>query len=138
MFGKFFIGTAAIALAATPTIALANSSATLNLRLTVPVHCSVKYEGVPSLGTSSSAVSLGNVREYCNATRGYELVMTYAPGSLNGAVIKAGNDMVVLDGSGRAVLSREMGPRMQTRPLAIIPGANGIDTDRLAIDVVPF
>jgi hypothetical protein len=137
MFGKFFIGSAALALAATPSVVLANSTASLNLRLVVPVHCSVKYEGLPGLDTLSGRISLGNVREYCNASGGYELVMAYAPGSLRGATVQVGGEVIVLDGSGRAVLSRESGPKMQTRPVSILPGANGIDTSHLAIDILP-
>lgn len=138
MFGRFFMGSVALVFAAAPTVAFANSTASLNLRLVVPVHCSVKYDGVPGLETTSGGISLGNVREYCNASGGYELVMAYAPGSLRGAVVQVGGEAIVLDGSGRAVLSRESGPKMQTRSVSIIPGANGIDTDQLAIDIHPI
>ena len=138
MFGKLFMGSAALALVAAPSAVLANSTATLNLRLVVPVHCSVKYEGVPGLAAAAGGIPLGNVREYCNATGGYELVMAYTPGSLRGATVQVGGDAIVLDGSGRAVLSRESGPKMQTRSVSIIPGANGIDTDQLAIDIHPI
>jgi hypothetical protein len=138
MFGKLFIGTAALALTAAPNVTLANSSATLNLSLVVPVHCSVKYEGLPGLEASTGRILLGNVREYCNASSGYELVMAYTPGSLRGATVQVGGDQIVLDGSGHAVLSRESGPKMQTRPVSILPGANGLDTNQLAIDILPL
>ena len=137
MFGKLYLGSAAFALALAPTMALANSTATLNMRLVVPVQCSVKHDGMLGANSPAGAVSLGSVREYCNASHGYELVMTYTPGSLNGATIQAGDKAVVLDGSGRVVLSREFGPKVQMRALSIVPGANGIDTDRLDIDIIP-
>lgn len=137
MFGKLFIGSAALLSAFAPTLAFANSAATLNLRLVVPVQCSVKYGGVLGSHNPTGAVLLGSVREYCNASGGYELVMTYTPGSLNGAMIQVGDHAVVLDGSGRAVLSREFGPKVQMRTLSIVPGATGFDTDRLEIDIVP-
>lgn len=137
MYGKLYLGSAAFALALAPTLAFANSTATLNMRLVVPVQCSVKHDGISGAFSLAGAVSLGSVREYCNAAGGYELVMTYTPGSLNGATIQAGNNSVVLDGSGRVVLSREFGPKVQMRALSIVPGANGFDTDRLDIDIVP-
>ena len=84
-----------------------------------------------------NAVSLGSFREYCNAPTGYDLVINYAPGSLEGTRIIAGNDEIILNGSGQAVLSRATGPRVRERPIAAVPGEQGFDTDRFELTIVP-
>lgn len=131
------LGVASLALALTPTCAFATSSFSYNLRLTVPVHCTVKHQGVGMGAANGDAISLGTFREYCNAPGGYQLVVNYAPGSLRGARIIAGNDEIVLDGSGQAVLSRTTGPKIRERVISMAPGSNGFDTDRLELDIVP-
>ena len=83
------------------------------------------------------AVSLGSFREYCNAPTGYELVVSYAPGTLVGTRIIAGSDEILLNGSGQAVLSRATGPRIRERPIAAVPGENGFDSDHLDLQIIP-
>jgi len=65
------------------------------------------------------------------------LLVTYAPGSLRGARIIAGDDQVVLDGSGQAVLSRSPGPRIRERPVSAVPGEHGFDTSRFELQIIP-
>jgi hypothetical protein len=137
MMKKISLGIASIALALAPTASFAASSFSYNLRLTVPVHCTVKHQGMGYGATDGNAVSLGTFREYCNAPGGYQLVVNYAPGSLRGARIFAGSDEIVLDGSGQAVLSRATGPRMQERIISMAPGTAGFDTDRLELNIIP-
>ncbi|MCF8707408.1 hypothetical protein [Rhizorhapis sp. SPR117] len=136
MIAKILLAAGSVMLAAVPTSALAESVG-YNLRLTVPLYCTVKHQALGYGNSQSGVVSLGTFREYCNAPRGYNLIITYTPGSLRGARIIAGNEEVILDGSGRSVLSRETGPRVRERIIAAIPGENGFDTDRLELIVVP-
>ena len=136
MIGKLSLGVASIALALTPMAAFA-ASFSYNLRLTVAVHCTVQHQGTGYGAQNGDALSLGTFREYCNAPQGYELVVNYAPGSLRGARIYAGNDQIVLDGSGRAVLSRTSGPNIRERAISMAPGANGFDTNRLDLNIIP-
>ncbi|HZF43109.1 MAG TPA: hypothetical protein VEZ48_06840 [Sphingomonadaceae bacterium] len=108
-----------------------------NLRLTVPLHCRAQFSPVVTANRSGEEVSLGEIREYCNAPQGYELVVSYQSGSLRGARIVAGSDQVVLNGSGEAVLSRQAGPRVRSLPVLATPGKNGFDTDRLFFRLRP-
>lgn len=136
MFKQLASGAAVLALAIVPSAAPAASMG-YNLHLVVPVFCSVKLNGEGAGGFSGSAYSLGTFREYCNAAQGYQLVVRYAPGSLRGARISAGNDNVTLDGSGSTILSQATGPRVRQRSLFITPGEQGFDTDRLTVDILP-
>lgn len=128
---------ASLALAAGPTAASA-ASIGYNLRLTVPLNCAVDHQpvglGAPAAG---GGVSLGHFREYCNAPGGYQLVLSYTPGTLRGARVTAGERQVVLDGSGRSVLDHATGPRMRERAISVVPGADGFNTSRIDLQILP-
>lgn len=136
MISRYLVGAGSIALALAPGSALAASMG-YELRLAVPVYCTVQHEGAGSGIQSRGSVALGKFREYCNSPRGYELIITYAPGALKGTRIIAGEEEVILDGSGRSVLSRASGPRVRERVIVAVPGQNGFDTDRLELAVIP-
>jgi hypothetical protein len=108
-----------------------------NLRLTVPLYCRAQFSQGVTTGAGGDTVSLGQIREYCNAPHGYELVVSYQSGRLRGARIVAGTDEVVLNGSGEAVLSRQAGPRVRSRAVLATPGENGFDTDHLVFRLRP-
>ncbi|SLK10308.1 hypothetical protein SAMN06295987_11144 [Novosphingobium mathurense] len=137
MVRKVSLGIGCLALAILPLTAQA-AAIGYNLQLTVPVFCSVRHQPTGSGIVDHGAISLGTFREYCNAPGGYEVVVNYAPGSLRGATLIAGSDVVVLNGSGQAVLSHTTGPRVRERIIAAIPGENGFDTDRLDIQILPI
>jgi hypothetical protein len=105
------------------------------LSLVVPVRCQVTF-GAGAVAPVSDGVGLGTIHEYCNAAGGYDLVVHYAPGTLDGTVLIAGDDDVTLDGSGSAVIARSPIPRIRQRTLVAIPGPNGFDSDRLELEVV--
>jgi hypothetical protein len=109
-----------------------------NLTARVPVTCQVRYQGSGLSKTPNGGILLGQLTEYCNAPSGYQLLVSYTPGTLRGATLIAGEDRVVLSGSGQAVLSRATGPRKRSRPLAAVPGVSGFDTDALRFDVDPI
>lgn len=135
MIRKLTLGIASAVLAAAPTTATAATFG-FNLSLTVAVNCTVQHQATGLGAVSGGSISLGTFREYCNAPAGYDLVVSYAPGSMQGARVIAGNDEIVLNGSGRAVLSRSPGPRVRQRAISAIPGENGFDTDRLELTIV--
>lgn len=137
MLNKFALCFACIAVAAAPTAA-APASMGFNLRATVKVQCDIQHRPSDFAVAASGAVSLGVFREYCNAPGGYDLVLIYEPGSLQGARILAGEDHIELNGSGIATLSRETGPRIKQRSIAAIPGEMGFDTDRLDLKMIPL
>lgn len=128
-------GIASLGLAVAPAAAFAAEMSYL-VKARVPVHCIIQQQA-QGQATDNGAVSLGQFREYCNAPLGYELVVRYAPGAMRGAILTAGNDTVVLDGSGEAVLSRSSGPRWIERNIAAKPGEQGFDTDRLELTLIP-
>ncbi len=137
MIRKFSLGLAAAVLAIAPTAAMAATYG-FNLNLVVAVNCTVQHQAIGFGAISGNAVSLGSFREFCNAPTGYDLVINYAPGSLEGTRIIAGSDEIVLNGSGHAILSRASGPRIRERPIAAVPGDNGFDTDRFELMIVPI
>lgn len=136
MFRNFTIGLMGLVLATAPTSAFAASYG-FNLRATVAVQCMVSHRATGFGAISGDAVSLGMFREYCNAPQGYDLIVNYTPGTMQGARLIAGNDEIVLNGSGYAVLSRTQGPRVRERAIAAVPGDNGFDTDHLDLQIVP-
>ncbi|MDQ8758005.1 hypothetical protein RCO27_17400 [Sphingosinicella sp. LHD-64] len=113
-------------------------SLNFNLRATVPVSCFVRHTAAGAGPSAGAAVALGQINEFCNAPGGYEVVVSYAPGTLRGAVLSVGNEQVVLNGSGQAVLSRAQGPRIRERALTALPGAGGFDTDRIDFRIQPL
>jgi len=135
MFRKIaiFIGSAAVA--ASPGAAVAESGS-YQLSVRVGVHCTVQHQLTGYGQPSGAGVSLGEIRELCNAQHGYELVVNYTPGSLRGTTIRAGDDEVVLNGSGQAVLSRVGGPRIRERALIATPGQSGFDAQSIQFSVL--
>lgn len=104
------------------------------LLLAVPVQCTLRHE--PALAAIAKGYRLGELIEYCNAPAGYSVQVSYAPGSMRGAVVTIGEDSVVLDGSGQTIVSRTPGPRIRDRIISAEPGQNGFDTDRLDFAIV--
>jgi hypothetical protein len=135
MLGKISLMVASIALAAAPAAAF-DPSASFSLRLTVGVNCTVQHQPSGYGAPTEDGVSLGELREYCNAPTGYQLAVSYAPGSLRGATVRVGNDEVVLTGSGNAILSRVPGPSMRNRTVSAKPGEAGFDTDVIQFHLV--
>ncbi|MXO92652.1 hypothetical protein GRI62_03400 [Erythrobacter arachoides] len=119
------------------SVPAAGTDASFTVRAVVPVYCEVQHRGAGSVALQGQSISLGNFREYCNSPGGYSLVVRYAPGTLQGTVLSAGFDQVVLDGSGEAVLSREIRPRFRHRTVIATPGERGFDTDRIGFDLLP-
>lgn len=137
MARKFYVLLVAAATGA-PAVPATAESTGFNMRVTVGMSCTVRHMPVAVTGSAQDyLVTLGQIRELCNAPRGYELVVTYTPGTLEGTVLMAGSDQVILNGSGQAVISRETQPRIRTRALRAVPGENGFDTDKLLLELRP-
>jgi hypothetical protein len=137
MLRKIGLATAAAActLSATP---LGAESRSFLIRARVPVVCQVQFRPTGATPIANTVVPLGEISEFCNAPGGYELVVNYTPGTMHGAVIVAGEDQVVLNGSGQAVLTRSPRPRNRARLLSAMPGRQGFDTDRLDLRLQPM
>ncbi len=131
---------AVFAASAAPAWATATGAATggFQLKLTIPMLCRVSYTAGAAAGdVADGAVDLGKIGEFCNDGAGYSVVVAYAPGTLRGAVLQLGDDHVVLDGSGQAVISHSPGARIRTRELIATPGANGFDSPDLSFQIQP-
>lgn len=129
---------ASLALVVAGPTAVSAASLGYNLHMKIPVRCTVQHQPA-GLGAKAAdgRFSLGKFREYCNAPGGYQLVVTYTPGTLRGAKIIAGNNQILLDGSGRAVLAQSNGPGTQQRAISVIPGADGFNTNRIDLQILP-
>jgi hypothetical protein len=112
------------------------ASASFQISATVGVTCRVQHQLAGYGEQIAGGFSLGELREYCNAQNGYELLVSYAPGTLRGTTIRAGDDEVVLNGSGQAVLSRAAGPRVLDRPVVALPGPSGFDSGSIQFSVI--
>ena len=114
------------------------ATASFAIRATVPLHCKAQLirTGMPTAAAES--VALGQLAEYCNAPRGYRLMVRYTPGSLTGTTLRIGEDAVVLNGSGMATLSESPIPRIRSRMISAVAGEGGLQTDRLELFMVPI
>lgn len=135
MVRTFILLAASMALVTSSDATLAESAA-YRLSLTVGTYCKVQHENAGYGQQSGDAIALGKIRELCNAAHGYELLVSYTPGSLQGTTIRAGNDAVVLNGSGQAVLSRVDGPRIRERMVSVLPGPAGLDAESLEFSLI--
>lgn len=138
------IGKLAVAglLVAAGTSAANSESFGIDLVLRVPVMCKVSTgTGVADAGLSvPGSFELGEIQEFCNAPRGYDLLVHYTPGTLKGMTLIAGDARVQLDGSGSAVVGHSSAPAIKVRNLSAIPGPQGFDADHLDFEAVaaPF
>ena len=130
MVRRIPLAVASLALVAAPS-AVSADTAGYRIKATVAMHCKVQHRFDGFGQKVAGGISLGELREYCNAAHGYELVVSYTPGSLRGTTLRAGSDEVVLNGSGEAILSRSTGPRILERAVTATPGESGFDTDRI-------
>ena len=129
---------ALVAASAALVVPAAGSAETGAYRLSVSVgqNCTVQHRLSGYGQQSDGGVTLGELREFCNAQHGYELVVRYTPGSLRGTTIRAGEDEVVLNGSGEAILSHADGPRIRERSVTATPGEAGFDAQSIQFSLV--
>jgi hypothetical protein len=120
-----------------PASAAVEAGGSYTLHLRVAIDCTVKLKPIAAAAFDQNASTLGEIDEYCNAATGYKLIVSYSPGTLRGSIVALGEDRVVLNGSGEAVVSNAAGPRIRARVLTAIPGANGFDTDHLDFRIQP-
>lgn len=133
---------AATLLVAAGASAAHSESFGIDLVLRVPVMCKVST-AASTTGAGSAipgSFELGEIQEFCNAPRGYDLLVRYTPGTLKGMTLIAGDARVQLDGSGSAVVGHSPAPAIKVRNLSAIPGPQGFDADHLDFEAVaaPF
>ena len=118
-----------------PLTAFANgASGSIGLNARAPLVCTISVQGAGSI-LDANSVALGSVRELCNGANGYSVLVSYVPGTLVGATLHLGDDSVVLDGTGAAVISEVAGAGSRTRPLRLDAGQNGIDSTQINLSI---
>jgi hypothetical protein len=132
---KIGLTIAALVLCQSPAYAASVARGSYSLQLVVQQTCTIRHmPGLTPLG--SGAYGLGALKEFCNAPQGYAIVVSYTPGTMQGAVLSLGGESVMLNGSGTAVISQAPGPRVAERELVATPGGAGFDTDVLSFQAV--
>ena len=117
------------------TQAQALSSSGWQVTAVIPTICNVAHRG--SVTDGGTVFGLGQLTEYCNAPGGFALYVNYAPGTLVGTELTVDGNTIVLNGSGRAEITRHEGPKIVTTDITVKPGQNGFDSDFLTFGVDP-
>lgn len=119
---KNILATAAV-LAATGFSAQADNGArsastTFTLRAFVPVLCRVQLSNDVGSPDADGVVSLGTAQEFCNAPRGYRVLVQHAA-DLEGAAIIREGVRIPLSPSGETVITDSAHADLNSVPLAI-------------------
>ena len=83
----------------------------------VPVICRISVDAA-QIDTSAATASLGNLNEFCNNGRGYQVVADYSP-VLAGASLIVDGVEVPLNNSGTVMVSRSANPAMINRKVEL-------------------
>ena len=120
--------------AVTPTSS--EAVANFRLRARVPRACRAQFfpERLPA--RTDGAIPLGRLQEYCNAPEGYAIVVDYTPGTLKGVILTAGAETVILDGTGRALLSKVNGPLIRERELQVVSRNGAFDANSFSLHMI--
>lgn len=136
LLDKRIAATAAIAIAtltATPTAG--SVSGTINLRAHVPVYCNVEF--LPSLGDGSGGdgvINLGTSQEFCNAPRGYRVILEH-PTNMPAAAVISDAIRIPLSESGETVVANSDHPGFQFRDLALDLGEDAGTINHLGLRI---
>lgn len=131
---KIIVLAAAAISAMAPAIALAAPAAqTLTLEGRVPVVCRATYDAAVGL-YQDGVVELGRVREFCNAARGYSVVVEHSGAGDVGSIIVDGRE-IPLSSSGATTIANVAGPAIQQRQIAYRPGEDSLTALRISVKV---
>ncbi len=118
---RLMICAAAFAVAAVPVSADGgvgrSASTTIRLHAVVPVLCRVQLSAQMGVPDEDGIVQLGTAQEFCNAPRGYRVVVQHAP-DLEGAALITGGQRIPLSPSGETILTDSAHPDLRTVTLA--------------------
>lgn len=121
---------AVAALAATPSSG--SVSRTIYLRAFVPVYCNVEL--TPTIGglADNGIIDLGRSQEFCNAPRGYRIVLEHPTNLLQAAVISDAV-RIPLSETGETILADSDQPGIHFRDLALDLGLEQGSISRLGL-----
>lgn len=94
------------------------ASTTFHISAFVPVLCRVQLAPVSSEPDADAVVSLGVAQEFCNAPRGYRVLVQHAA-DLQGAAVISGGVRIPLSPSGETVLTDSTHPDLRSVALAL-------------------
>lgn len=95
-----------------------NASTTFRISAFVPVLCRVQLASVSSEPDAEGVVNLGVAQEFCNAPRGYRVLVQHAA-DLEGAAIISGGVRIPLSPSGETVLTDSTHADLRSVALAL-------------------
>ena len=127
------IGTVLCAVVSTQAQALSSFGA--HIVAVVPTICNVAHRG--DVTNSGESYGLGLLTEYCNSPGGFSLYVEYTPGTLIGTLLTVDQQTIQLDGSGRAEITKHIGPKIVTSEITVKPGRQGFDSGYLTFAVDP-
>lgn len=120
------------ALYATPTIA--EVSKTINLQAEVPIVCNVQFQPLAGQVEAGGVVAIGTAEEFCNAPRGYRVVLQH-PSDMIGAAVLSGVERIPLSQNGETVVADSDHPAVETRQLALDLGHDARRLNRLGLRI---
>ena len=97
------------------------ASTTIQLRAFVPVICRVQFSADVGQADENGLVSLGTAKEFCNAPRGYRVLVQHAA-NLEGAALISDGVRIPLSASGETVLTDAHHADLRSVTLALDPG----------------
>jgi hypothetical protein len=97
-----------------------SSSTTIRLRAVVPIICHVQMSEATGV-IEDGVADLGSAREFCNAPRGYRVIVRH-PTDLEGAVIIKDGERIPLSAGGETVLTDSHRPDIRSMRLAVETG----------------
>lgn len=94
------------------------ASTTIQLRAFVPVLCNVNLSQSVGTADNDGIVDMGVAREFCNAPRGYRVLIRHAE-NLEGAALISDGLRIPLSPGGETVLTDSQHPDLRAVSLAI-------------------
>lgn len=98
------------------------SSTTIQIRGVVPVICRVQLSASTGMIMDDGHADLGTAQEFCNAPRGYR-VMVRHPANLEGAALIKDGVRIPLSQTGETILTDSSRPDIRRIQLAVDVGA---------------
>lgn len=95
-----------------------NASTTFRISGFVPVLCRVQLAPVSGMPDEDGVVSLGVAQEFCNAPRGYRVLVQHAA-DLEGAAVISQGVRIPLSPSGETVLTDSTHPDLRSVALSL-------------------
>lgn len=136
MIRKFIIAAAALPAVLAPLSAAAGEplNMTFRIRGTVPVACRVQMPTAIAPADAEGIAQLGVAEEFCNAPRGYR-VMVLHPSGLEGAAIIRDGVRIPLSPTGSTILTDSHRPAIQRVALALDLGDAPQKFERLMVRI---